>query len=119
TPFSPDEIWVVGRDRLPGGETRKMNMAEAINLTLHQAMESDPSTIVLGEDVGQAGGVFRITEGLMQRFGPDRVIDTPLNESGIIGTAIGMALAGARPIPEIQFEGFVYPAFDQIVSHLG
>lgn len=94
-------------------------MAEAINQALHLAMESDPSTVVLGEDVARAGGVFRITEGLLDRFGPDRVIDTPLNESGIVGTAIGMALGGARPIAEIQFEGFVYPAFDQIVSHLG
>ena len=119
TTFSPDEIWVVGRDRLPEGPTEAMNMAEAINQALHQAMESDPSTVVLGEDVARAGGVFRITEGLLDRFGPDRVIDTPLNESGIVGTAIGMALGGARPIAEIQFEGFVYPAFDQIVSHLG
>lgn len=119
TPFSPDEIWVVGRDRLPEGPTEAMNMAEAINQALHLAMESDPSTVVLGEDVARAGGVFRITEGLLDRFGPDRVIDTPLNESGIVGTAIGMALGGARPIAEIQFEGFVYPAFDQIVSHLG
>ncbi|HEX6947629.1 MAG TPA: pyruvate dehydrogenase (acetyl-transferring) E1 component subunit alpha [Acidimicrobiia bacterium] len=119
TVFSPDEVWVVGRDELPEGPTEQMNMAEAINDALHQAMESDPSTILLGEDVGQAGGVFRITEGLLAKFGPDRVIDTPLNESGIVGTAVGMALAGARPIAEIQFEGFVYPAFDQIVSHLG
>ena len=119
TPFSPDEIWVVGRDRLPEGPPEAMNMAEAINQALHLAMESDPSTVVLGEDVARAGGVFRITEGLLDRFGPDRVIDTPLNESGIVGTAIGMALGGARPIAEIQFEGFVYPAFDQIVSHLG
>src|SRR5690606_5965954 len=119
TPFSPDAIWVVGRDRLPEGPTEAMNMAEAINQALHLAMESDPSTVVLGEDVARAGGVFRITEGLLDRFGPDRVIDTPLNESGIVGTAIGMALGGARPIAEIQFEGFVYPAVDQIVSHLG
>ncbi len=94
-------------------------MAEAINAALRQAMERDDSVVVLGEDVGLAGGVFRITEGLQEKFGEDRVIDTPLNESGIVGTAIGMAVAGARPVPEIQFDGFVYPAFDQIVSHLG
>ena len=94
-------------------------MAEAIHAALRQAMTDDAGTVILGEDVGLTGGVFRITEGLQQDFGADRVIDTPLNESGIVGTALGMALAGARPIPEIQFEGFVYPAFDQIVSHLG
>jgi pyruvate dehydrogenase E1 component beta subunit len=94
-------------------------MAEAINSALHQAMERDPSVIVLGEDVGLSGGVFRVTEGLQTKYGEERVIDTPLNESGIVGTAIGMALAGARPVAEIQFDGFVYPAFDQIVSHLG
>jgi pyruvate dehydrogenase E1 component beta subunit len=93
-------------------------MAEAITATLHDAMERRPETIVLGEDVGQAGGVFRITEGLLDDFGDQRVIDTPLNESGIVGTAVGMATAGARPVAEIQFDGFVYPAFDQIVGHL-
>jgi 2-oxoisovalerate dehydrogenase E1 component len=119
TRFGEDEVWKVGRDRLPGGPVSSMNMAEAINSALHEAMEEDPRTVLLGEDVGLAGGVFRVTEGLLGRFGPERVIDTPLNESGIVGTAVGMALAGARPIAEIQFEGFVYPAFDQIVSHLG
>ncbi len=119
THFDDHEVWRVGHDRIPDGPTESMNMAEAINVTLHQAMESDPRTIVLGEDVATAGGVFRITEGLLSAFGPDRVVDTPLNESGIVGTAVGMALAGARPIAEIQFDGFVYPAFDQIVSHLG
>jgi pyruvate dehydrogenase E1 component beta subunit len=94
-------------------------MAEAINSALHQVMDRDERAIVLGEDVGLAGGVFRVTEGLQERFGEGRVIDTPLNESGIIGSAVGMAIAGARPVAEIQFEGFVYPAFDQIVSHLG
>lgn len=119
TEFGPGEMWVVGRDSLPDGPTRDMNMAEAINTALHEAMADDPSTVLMGEDVGRAGGVFRITEGLLGRFGPDRIIDTPLNESGIVGTAVGMALAGGRPIAEIQFEGFVYPAFDQIVSHMG
>jgi pyruvate dehydrogenase E1 component beta subunit len=94
-------------------------MAEVINSALHQAMERDSNIVVLGEDVGIAGGVFRITEGLQEAYGAERVIDTPLNESGIVGTAVGMALAGARPVAEIQFDGFVYPAFDQIVSHLG
>ena len=119
TEFSPDEIWTIGRDRVPEGPTESLTMAGAINAALHQAMEFDENVIVLGEDVGLAGGVFRVTEGLQKRFGEDRVIDTPLNESGIVGTAIGMALAGARPVAEIQFDGFVYPAFDQIVSHLG
>jgi 2-oxoisovalerate dehydrogenase E1 component len=119
TRFSPEEIWTIGEDPVPDGPTASMNMAEAINLALHQAMELDSATVVLGEDVAQAGGVFRITEGLLDEFGSERVIDTPLNESGIVGTAVGMALAGGRPIAEIQFEGFVYPAFDQIVSHLG
>jgi pyruvate dehydrogenase E1 component beta subunit len=99
--------------------TEPMNMADAINQAMHQAMENDESVVILGEDVGISGGVFRITEGLQKKFGEDRVIDTPLNESGIVGTAVGMAIAGARPVAEIQFDGFVYPAFDQIVSHLG
>ncbi len=94
-------------------------MADALNLALRQAMQADPRTVLLGEDVATAGGVFRITAGLLEQFGEDRVIDTPLNESGIVGTAIGMAMAGGRPIAEIQFDGFVYVAFDQIVSHLG
>jgi pyruvate dehydrogenase E1 component beta subunit len=96
-----------------------MTMAEAINAALDEAMAANGETLILGEDVGRAGGVFRVTENLQDRYGEERVIDTPLNESGIVGTAIGMALAGARPIAEIQFDGFVYPAFDQIVSHLG
>ncbi len=119
TKFTADELWVVGHDAVPGGPTESWTMAEAINSALHQAMEEDERVIVLGEDVGLVGGVFRVTEGLQKRFGEDRVIDTPLNESGIVGSAVGMAIAGARPVAEIQFEGFVYPAFDQIVSHLG
>ena len=119
TKFDASEIWLVGRDELPSGPTRSMNMAEAINATLDQAMAADDGVIVLGEDVGLTGGVFRVTEGLQEKYGADRVIDTPLNESGIVGTAVGMAIAGARPVAEIQFDGFVYPAFDQIVSHLG
>jgi 2-oxoisovalerate dehydrogenase E1 component len=119
TVFAENEIWHVGHDEIPVGPTESMTMAGAINAALHQAMETDHEVLVLGEDVGIAGGVFRITEGLQEKFGEARVIDTPLNESGIVGTAIGMALAGARPVAEIQFDGFVYPAFDQIVSHLG
>ncbi|MEE8406402.1 MAG: thiamine pyrophosphate-dependent enzyme, partial [Acidimicrobiia bacterium] len=119
TRFSEDELWRVGHDALPAGPTKSWTMVQAINSTLHQAMENDERVIVLGEDVGLTGGVFRVTEGLQERFGEDRVIDTPLNESGIVGSSVGMAMAGARPVAEIQFEGFVYPAFDQIVSHLG
>lgn len=119
TRFDHSEIWQVGRDQLPDAPTKPMNMAEAINAALDEAMEANDSVVVLGEDVGIAGGVFRITEGLLAKYGEDRVIDTPLNESGIVGTAVGMALAGGRPVAEIQFDGFVYPAFDQIVSHLG
>jgi pyruvate dehydrogenase E1 component beta subunit len=119
TVFEGDEIWEVVEDPVLSGPARSMTMAEAINVALGQAMERDPKVIVLGEDVGLSGGVFRITEGLQSRFGEQRVIDTPLNESGIVGAAVGMALAGARPVAEIQFDGFVYPAFDQIVSHLG
>ena len=119
TEFSSQDIWKIGEDPVLSGPTAKWTMAEAINAALADAMLARPETILLGEDVGISGGVFRITEGLQDRFGEERVIDTPLNESGIVGTAIGMAIAGGRPVPEIQFDGFVYPAFDQIVSHLG
>ncbi len=119
TEFTTDEVWAVGADEAAGGPTEKWTMAQAINAALRQAMEREPETILLGEDIGVSGGVFRITEGLHADFGDERVIDTPLNESGIVGTAVGMALAGGRPVAEIQFDGFVYPAFDQIVSHLG
>ncbi len=119
TSFGEEEIWVIGDDQPVAGPTESWTMADAINAALGQAMERNPEVIVLGEDVGLSGGVFRVTEGLQARFGEGRVIDTPLNESGIVGSAVGMALAGARPVAEIQFEGFVYPAFDQIVSHLG
>ncbi len=94
-----------------------LTLVQAINLALTQEMEADPRVCCLGEDVGKNGGVFRVTEGLQARFGPDRVIDTPLAESGIMGTAIGLAMAGMRPIPEIQFEGFLGPAYDQLVNH--
>src|SRR5207247_698711 len=92
-----------------------MTMVQAINNALREEMRRDDRVIVLGEDVGRNGGVFRCTEGLLDEF-PDRVFDTPLAEGGIIGTAIGMALYGLRPVPEIQFMDFIYPAFDQIVS---
>ena len=94
-----------------------LTLVQAINLALIQEMEADDRVLILGEDVGRNGGVFRVTEGLFQRFGADRVVDSPLAESGIIGTAIGLAMAGLRPVPEIQFEGFLGPAFDQITTH--
>jgi len=93
-------------------------IAKAINSGLRAAMENDPKVLIMGEDVGKLGGVFRVTDGLQKDFGEDRVIDTPLAESGIIGTAIGLALRGYRPVCEIQFDGFIYPAYDQIVSQL-
>jgi pyruvate dehydrogenase E1 component beta subunit len=95
----------------------KMNMVEAINSCLRQEMERDGSIVVLGEDVGVDGGVFRVTEGLYARFGRDRVIDTPLSENGIVGSAIGMAAMGMRPVAEIQFQGFDYEAYHQVVQH--
>ena len=97
---------------------QRMTIAKALNAALRKAMEDDPKVLVQGEDVGKLGGVFRITEHLQKDFGEDRVMDTPLAESGIMGTAIGLALRGYRPVVEIQFDGFVYPAFDQIVSQL-
>jgi pyruvate dehydrogenase E1 component subunit beta len=95
-----------------------MNIIEAVRSALQTQMRADPRVVVLGEDVGKFGGVFRATSGLYDEFGGDRVIDTPLAEAGIIGTAIGMALYGLRPVPEIQFSDFIYPAFDQIVNEL-
>ena len=93
-------------------------LAKAINEGLRAAMVADKSVLMMGEDIAQLGGVFRVTEGLQELFGPSRVLDTPLAESGIVGTAIGLAMRGYRPVCEIQFDGFVYPAFDQIVSQL-
>jgi pyruvate dehydrogenase E1 component beta subunit len=94
-----------------------MNMVQAINLALSEEMERDPSVVILGEDVGVDGGVFRVTDGLQSRFGPVRVIDTPLSESAIVGVAIGMAMNGLRPVAEIQFMGFSYLALNQIICH--
>jgi pyruvate dehydrogenase E1 component beta subunit len=95
-----------------------MTLVQAVNRGLQEAMRADPDVLVLGEDVGVNGGVFRATEGLFKEFGGDRVIDTPLSETGIVGSAIGMALYGLKPVAEIQFLDFIYPAFDQIVSEL-
>jgi pyruvate dehydrogenase E1 component beta subunit len=94
----------------------QLNMVEAINLALRQEMQRDDCVMLLGEDIGVNGGVFRVTDGLQKQFGPERVVDTPLSENGIIGTSIGLALGGMRPIPEIQFEGFLGPAFDQLTN---
>ncbi len=96
----------------------QMNMVQAINEALRFEMQRDDRIVVLGEDVGKVGGVFRVTAGLYDEFGDDRVIDTPLSEGGIIGAAIGMALYGLKPVPEIQFSDFIFPAYDQIVSEL-
>ena len=94
-----------------------LNMVQALNLALREEMERDKDVVVLGEDVGKDGGVFRVTDGLFSRFGPERVMDTPLGETGIVGAAIGMAAYGLKPVAEIQFLGFIYTAIDQIFSH--
>ncbi|MFX1483138.1 MAG: alpha-ketoacid dehydrogenase subunit beta [Promethearchaeota archaeon] len=96
----------------------EMTMVESIRHTLDQEMERDPKIVLLGEDIGVNGGVFRVTEGLIKKYGPERVIDTPLSESGVIGFATGMALYGLHPIPEIQFVDFIWPGWDQIMSEL-
>jgi len=96
----------------------QLTLAKALTHGLRKAMEADPKVLIMGEDVGKLGGVFRVTDGLQKDFGEDRVIDTPLAESGILGTAVGLALRGYRPVCEIQFDGFVYPAYDQIVSQV-
>jgi len=106
----------------PADETRasleSMPLGKAITAGLRKAMADDPRVLLMGEDIGTLGGVFRVTEGLQAEFGTDRVIDTPLAESGIVGTAIGLAMGGFRPVCEIQFDGFIYPGFDQITSQL-
>ncbi len=96
----------------------ELTLAKALNAGLRRAMEDDPKVLLMGEDIGTLGGVFRITEGLQKDFGADRVMDSPLAESGIVGTAVGMAMRGYRPVIEIQFDGFVYPAYDQIVCQV-
>ena len=98
--------------------TQRMTFAKAINTGLRAALERDPKVLLMGEDIGALGGVFRVTDGLAKDFGTDRVVDTPLAESGIVGTAIGLALRGYRPVCEIQFDGFIFPAFDQITTQL-
>jgi len=95
-----------------------MTMVQAINQALAGEMTRDDRVLILGEDVGRDGGVFRVTDGLFDKFGPERVMDTPLAESGIVGASIGLAVGGLRPVAEIQFMGFIYPAFNQIVCHL-
>ena len=95
-----------------------LTLGKGLNEGLRKALENDPKVLIMGEDVGRLGGVFRVTDGLQKDFGEDRVIDTPLSESGIVGTAVGLAIRGFRPVCEIQFDGFVFPAFDQIVSQV-
>jgi len=99
-------------------ETQNLTVVQAVRDGLYAEMREDDDVLVLGQDVGKNGGVFRATEGLFDEFGGDRVVDTPLAESGIVGAAVGMAAMGLRPVPEIQFSGFMYPGFDQIVSHM-
>ena len=97
----------------------QLTIVQAVKFALEQEMERDPDVLILGEDVGKDGGVFRATDGLLDKFGEDRVIDTPLSESGIVGVAIGLALYGLKPVAEIQFDGFLYSALDQLISHAG
>src|SRR3954462_8502858 len=97
---------------------RTLTLGKALNEGLRKALENDPKVLIMGEDVGRLGGVFRITDGLQKDFGEDRVIDTPLAESAIIGTAVGLAMRGYRPVCESQFVGFVFPGFDQIVNQV-
>ncbi|MDR2322731.1 MAG: alpha-ketoacid dehydrogenase subunit beta [Microbacterium sp.] len=105
-------------DGRPASTVQTMTMAAALNRALADAIEADPEVIVFGEDVGALGGVFRITDGLTERYGEDRCFDTPLAESGIVGTAVGMAMNGMRPVIEMQFDAFALPAFEQVVSHV-
>ena len=102
---------------MPESTIKKPNMVEAINQALDYEMGRDNRVICLGEDVGENGGVFRVTEGLWKKYGPERCFNTPLSEAGIVGASIGMAIMGLRPVPEIQFDGFIWPGFDHLVSH--
>jgi pyruvate/2-oxoglutarate/acetoin dehydrogenase E1 component len=99
-------------------ESKQLNLIQALNEALDLYLEREENAVVLGEDVGLFGGVFRVTQGLQEKYGSERVFDTPLAEAGIVGMAIGMALNGLRPIAEIQFADFIFPAFDQIVNEL-
>ena len=119
TEFTDDELWAIGPEPEPTGERTRVDLTEAINMTLLSAFARDERLVALGEDVGLEGGVFRVTEHMFERFGDKRVIDTPLCETGIVGTSVGMAMAGLRPVAEMEFAGFVYPAFDQIIGHVG
>ena len=105
------------QDTKTAGDTQNLTLVQAVRDGLYGEMERDDSVLVMGEDVGKNGGVFRATQGLYDEFGEERVVDTPLAEAGIVGTAVGMAAYGMRPVPEMQFMGFIYPAFDQIISH--
>ena len=100
-------------------ETRELTLVEAINDALHVELERDPRVMVMGEDVGRLGGVFRVTAGLRDRFGADRCVDTPLAEAGIMGTAVGLCMAGFRPVVEMQYDAFSYPGLDQLITHVG
>ncbi len=117
TDFSEAELFEPAAEEAQDGETTRMSMVEAIRTALGDAMETRPETVILGEDVATEGGVFRATEGLLARFGASRVIDTPLSETGILGSSVGMAMAGLRPVAEIMFSGFVYIGLDQIIGH--
>lgn len=119
TQIDAEEIWTLGPDPTPSGETKQLDMTEALNIALTEGFEADETLVVLGEDVALEGGVFRVTEGMLDKFGEGRVIDTPLCETGIVGTSVGMAMAGLRPVAEMEFAGFVYPAFDQVIGHVG
>jgi 2-oxoisovalerate dehydrogenase E1 component beta subunit len=108
----------MGAELLDATATRTMTIGKALNEGLRRAMEDDPKVVLMGEDIGRLGGVFRITDGLQKDFGEDRVVDTPLAEAGIVGTAVGLAMRGYRPVVEIQFDGFVFPAYNQIVTQV-
>jgi pyruvate dehydrogenase E1 component beta subunit len=118
TDIPADRVFRVNEDPEPEGERKAMTLVEALNSALGDAMERRPNTVILGEDVGREGGVFRVTAGLYEKYGPDRLFDTPLNEGGIIGSSVGMAIAGLRPVPEMEFAGFCFPGFDQMITHV-
>src|SRR6516225_11285996 len=116
-PAGPDQTLTKAVESVALG-AKSLTMVQALNRALHDAMAADDRVLVFGEDVAVEGGVFRVTEGLTATFGPQRCFDTPLAESAVIGIAVGLALRGFVPVPEIQFDGFSYPAFDQVISHL-